>query len=74
MEGNGYIIKDDSLSVKAEIAFDRPKSYSIIAMNLETVEDVEKVIRQCESLKEQMTDGLNKGNLIIKHFLEVPEV
>lgn len=26
-------------------------------MNLESVDDVEKVIRQCESIKEQMTGG-----------------
>lgn len=35
-----------------------PESHSIIALNLQTVEDVEQVIRQCEALKGQMTDGL----------------
>lgn len=43
--------------MKAIIAFERPKSFSVIALNLETVEDVEKVIRQCRSIKEQMTGG-----------------
>lgn len=57
MEGKRYIIKNDSLSMKAIIAFERPKSFSVIALNLETVEDVEKVIRQCRSIKEQMTGG-----------------
>lgn len=60
MEGNGYIIKDEALSKKGKIEFHRPKSYSIIAMNLETTEDVDKVIRQCESIKEQMTGGFYK--------------
>lgn len=35
-----------------------PKSHSIIALNLQTVEDVEQVIRQCEALKGQMQGGL----------------
>lgn len=60
MEGKRYIIKNDSLSMKAIIAFERPKSFSVIALNLETVEDVEKVIRQCDSIKEQMTGELHK--------------
>lgn len=34
-----------------------PKSHSIIALNLQTVEDVEQVIRQCEALKGQMQGG-----------------
>lgn len=51
MEGKGYIIKDEANTATGEIKFSRPKSYSIIAMNLETIEDVEKVIRQCESKK-----------------------
>lgn len=58
MEGNGYTIKDESLAMIEKVEFIKPKSYSIIAMNLETTEDVEKVIRQCESIKEQMTGGL----------------
>ncbi len=33
------------------------KSHSIIALNLQTVEDVEQVIRQCEALKGQMQGG-----------------
>lgn len=58
MEGNGYIIKDEALLTKGIIKFHKLKSHSIIAMNLETVEDVEKVIRQCESIKEQISGGL----------------
>lgn len=58
MEEQGFIVKDDSLAMKARVIFEKPKSFSIIAMNLETVEDVEKVIRQCKSIKEQMTGGL----------------
>lgn len=58
MEGNGYIIKDESQAMKGKVEFIKPKSYSIIAMNLETVDDVDKVIRQCESIKEQISGGL----------------
>jgi hypothetical protein len=57
MEGKGYIIKDEALCRKGEFKVNRPKSYSIIAMNLETVDDVDKVIRQCESIKKQITGG-----------------
>lgn len=57
MEGKGYFIKDESLTATGRIEFGKSKSCSIIAMNLETVEDVDKVIRQCESIKEQMTGG-----------------
>lgn len=57
MEGNRCIIKTESLKAEGEIVFKKPKSYSVIALNLETIEDVEKVIRQCESLKEKMTGG-----------------
>lgn len=57
MEGKGYIIKDESLKAEGKIVFEKPKSYSVIALNLETIEDVEKVIRQCESIKNQMTGG-----------------
>lgn len=60
MEGKGYIIKDEATTVTGVIKFSRPKSYSVIAMNLETVEDVEKVICQCESIKEQMAGGSRK--------------
>lgn len=73
MEGNGYIIKDESLKAEGKIVFEKPKSYSIIAMNLETAEDVDKVIRQCESIKEQMTGGL-VDNLKLRQFLDVPPI
>lgn len=57
MEGKGYIIKDESVKMTGKINISKPKNYSVIALNLESVEDVEKVIRQCESIKEQMTGG-----------------
>lgn len=60
MEEKGFFIKDESLAMTGKIEFHKPKSYSIIAMNLETVEDMEKVIRQCEFIKEQMADGSHK--------------
>lgn len=52
----------------------QPKSHSIIALNLQTVEDVEQVIRQCEALKGQMQGGLGVdrntiGNSIVKDGL-----
>ena len=58
MEGNRYIIKDESLAMIGKVEFIKPKNHSIIAMNLETVNDVDKVIRQCESIKEQISGGL----------------
>lgn len=61
MEGNGYII--EHMALRAKVIFEKNKSYSVIALNLETVEDVEKVIRQCELLKEQIDDGLTKDYL-----------
>ncbi|MBO4958953.1 MULTISPECIES: hypothetical protein [Butyricimonas] len=36
------------------------KRYSVIAMNLETVEDVEKVIHQCELIRQEITGGCKK--------------
>ena len=57
MEGKGYIVKDEAITATGVIKFSRPKSYSVTAKNLETVEDVEEVIRQCESIKEQMSGG-----------------
>lgn len=54
----------DELVVSQEC---RLKSHTIIAMNLQTVDDVEQIIRQCEALKVLMTNGLNEnfrtGNL-----------
>ena len=58
MEGKGYIIKDEAMAMTGNIEFVKSKSYSIIAMNLETVKDVDEVIRQCESIKEQISGGL----------------
>lgn len=70
MEGKGYIVKDDAMSVTGNIEFVRPKSYSVIALNLETMEDVDKVIRQCESIKNQMTGGLRKIKMSPDGYLE----
>lgn len=64
MEGNGYIIKDESLAMIGKVEFIKPKSYSIIAMNLETVDDVDKVIRQCESIKKELTGGSRKLSIV----------
>ena len=43
------------------------KRYSVIAMNLETVEDVEKVIHQCELIRQEITGGCKKCGFM-KHF------
>lgn len=59
------------MCVTEKIKLNKLQSYSIIAMNLETVNDVEKVIRQCETLKVQMTGG-SVDNLKLREFLEVP--
>ena len=40
--------------------FPERKKYSVIAMNLETVEDVEKVIHQCELIRQEITGGCEK--------------
>lgn len=37
-------------SNEGKIIFPKRNSYSIIALNLETIEDVEKVKQQCESI------------------------
>lgn len=56
----GAQIKADKVGYISGSLSCRPlKSHSIIALNLQTVEDVEQVIRQCEALKEQMQDGLD---------------
>lgn len=33
------------------------KSFSVIALNLESVEDVDAVIKQCEAIKKKIVDG-----------------
>lgn len=48
------------------------KSYSVIAMNLETEDDVEKVIHQCELIRQEITGGLQK--LKLGSFLEEPSL
>lgn len=50
-----YVDKDGTTN--GNLTFRQPKSHSIIALNLQTVEDVEQVIRQCEALKGQMQGG-----------------
>ena len=42
-------------------------------MNLETVDDVDKVIRQCELVKEEMTGELLDG-LNLRQYLDVPTI
>ena len=46
---------DDKSSLKCKSLIPERKKYSVIAMNLETVEDVEKVIHQCELIRQEMT-------------------
>lgn len=45
----------DNLKIRKEKL---KKSHTIIAFNLQTVDDVDLIIRQCEALRKQMTDGL----------------
>lgn len=47
----------------------QPESHSIIALNLQTVEDVEQVIRQCEALKGQMQGGLGVDRNTIRNSI-----
>lgn len=63
MEGTGCVFKDDSLTIKGKLLLKRPKSFSIIAMNLETTEDVDKVIQQCEDIKKQISSAVNNETL-----------
>ena len=71
MKENGYVTQEEHLGVKGKIEHIKPKSYSIVAMNLETVDDVDKVIRQCELVKEEMTGEL-LDDLNLRQYLDVP--
>ncbi|WP_303224051.1 hypothetical protein [Butyricimonas faecihominis] len=48
---------DDKSSLKCKSLIPERKKYSVIAMNLETEEDVEKVIHQCELIRQEITGG-----------------
>ncbi len=55
--------------------FLRQKSYSLIAMNLETVEDVDAAIRQLQAIRERLASGLNAAfdsDVTIKGRLNQP--
>lgn len=73
MEKDGYMIFDNNISMEGKMKSIKPKSHSITAMNLETIEDVDKVIHQCELLKEEMTNELS-DNLNIRQYIEVPYI
>ena len=55
------------------IEFVKSKSYSIIAKNLETVNDVDEVIRQCILIKKEMTGEL-LDNLNLRQYLDVSSI
>lgn len=73
--GGNFNIDSNGASIIGDLIVRREsltKSHSIIALNLQTVDDVEQVIRQCEALKGQMTNGLevdqnSMESAIIKH-------
>lgn len=50
----------DDGSIRGKAVFSERGKYSVIAMNLETVEDVEKVIHQCELIRQEITGGCEK--------------
>lgn len=41
-------------SLKAKLVIKKSKSYSFMAMNLETVEDIDKAIHQLKMIREQI--------------------
>ena len=58
--GGSFNIDSNGMSIIGDLIVRRnslTKSHSIIALNLQTVDDVEQVIRQCEALKGQMQGG-----------------
>ncbi len=61
--GGNFNIDSNGASIIGDLIVRREsltKSHSIIALNLQTVDDVEQIIRQCEALKGQMTSGLQE--------------
>lgn len=49
---------NDKSSLKCKSLIPERKKYSVIAMNLETGEDVEKVIHQRELIRQEITGGI----------------
>lgn len=45
-------------SVKNGLQEIEVNGYSVIAINLRTVEDVDAIIRRCEAIKQNIIDGL----------------
>lgn len=74
MEKKGYSVELVNMAMKGTFEFKKPKSYSVVAMNLETIEDVDVVIRQCESIKEYMMSKKSIDGIKTRDFLEVPEI
>lgn len=70
-EGKGVCFSNKNY-IKGTLHQLKSKSHSIIAMNLETVEDVDKVIGQCELIKQEF--AVQERGLKIVDFLEVPEL
>lgn len=48
-------------SVKSGLQEIEVNGYSVIAINLRTVEDVDAIIRRCEAIKQNMIDGIPFG-------------
>ena len=54
----------DDCSIRGKAVFPERKKYSVIAMNLETAEDIEKVIPQCELIRQEITGGLRNDGIM----------
>lgn len=54
----------DNFSIRGKAVFSERKKYSVIAMNLETIEDVEKVIHQCELIRQEISGGLRNDGIM----------
>lgn len=52
-------------SVKSGLQEIEVNGYSVIAINLRTVEDVDAIIRRCEAIKQNMIDGLEFGKCYV---------
>lgn len=54
-------------SVKSGLQEIEVNGYSVIAINLRTVEDVDAIIRRCEAIKQNIIDGLEFGTYRVTH-------
>lgn len=55
---NLNFIETGNCSIRGNIIIPRIKSYSIIAMNIETLDDVQAVIHQCKLVESRLLDEL----------------